>query len=190
MLGNTDHGEGHRPGRTVRERSTRLLTALVVALLGVGIAAGPAAAAPPERVDICHRHAPSDSFRLMTVSSSSLSAHEDHGDGVPGGPVPGTDATFDEECRPVHGNPYAKAGCFEARTAGYFFLTDGTSPQLLPPEITFYGDADCTQARLVSRSAHANVWEATQADAADACIAAGGQGVVHLQGEPNLWACY
>lgn len=191
MPGTTDHGARRGTERGVGARCARLLIVAVLGLLGVGISAGPAAAAPPERVDICHRHAPSDSFRLMTVSSSALQAHEGHGDGVPGGPVPGQDAIFDEDCQPVEaGNPYAKAGCFETRTPGYFFVTDGTSPQLLPSSTTFYGDADCTEVRLVTRSAHANVWEATEADAVDTCMSAGGQGIVNLQGEPNLWACY
>ncbi|MDE0803890.1 MAG: hypothetical protein OSA99_11250 [Acidimicrobiales bacterium] len=171
-------------------RLVRAAVAVTMVLVGIGVGATPASAAPPDRIEICHRHVPTDSYRLMTVSSRSLPAHEEHGDGVPGGPVAGEDATFDDECQPVSDSSLARAGCFETRSAGYFVLTDGTSPQFLPAQTTFYGDPECTAVRLVSRSAHANVWEATESDAIEACIGAGGQGIVHLQGEPNLWACY
>ena len=68
------------------------MLALVV-LATVGAGTSPVAAAPPERVDICHRHTPTDSYRLMTVSARSLAAHVAHGDGAPRGPGPGEEAT-------------------------------------------------------------------------------------------------
>ncbi|WP_436796092.1 hypothetical protein [Actinospongicola halichondriae] len=166
-----------------------VVASFVAALAALVVAAGPAAAAPRERVEICHRDASSGDYRLLTVADAAVTAHEDHGDGVPGGPVPGMDATFDETCAPVVDEDLARAGCFEARAAGYFFLTDGTSPQYLPDLVDFYSDPECTTVRTTLRSGFALVWEATQSDAVDACIAAGGDGIVAAQGEPDLWSC-
>lgn len=52
------------------------------------------------KVDVCHYVAGTDTYKLISVGAPALSAHLRHGDGVPGGEVPGADvlSVFDEDC--------------------------------------------------------------------------------------------
>lgn len=73
-----------------------------IALLAgaVSLPAGPVGAGPA-LTTVCHVRGSGD-YAPLTVASRSAAAHERHGDGVPGGPVPGADSmVFDETCRPV-----------------------------------------------------------------------------------------
>lgn len=54
-----------------------------------------------DKVDVCHREG-NGSFHLINISGNALPAHLAHGDGQPGGLVPGTPAKqFDSACRQV-----------------------------------------------------------------------------------------
>lgn len=84
----------------------RWSVALVTILAGVLLIPVVAAGGPPEKVEICHFNADDDpdapEWELLEVASPSVTAHESHGDGFPGGEVPGTDGqfVFDENCVP------------------------------------------------------------------------------------------
>ena len=77
----------------------RLLAALTTAaLLSIAIG-GTAVAAKPTKVALCHFNTRTDSWGLISVNEKKVAAHLDHGDGFPGGPVPGGGgATFDDSC--------------------------------------------------------------------------------------------
>ena len=77
---------------------TRL--ALVVAVAAATLLLGAAGAtANPAKTDICHYSEEQDDYHLISVSDRSLPAHMAHGDGLPGGAVPGeSDFLFDANC--------------------------------------------------------------------------------------------
>ena len=76
----------------------------VIAILVLLLAALPVlsvGALPADKVDVCHREGNGE-FHLINVSENALDAHMAHGDGVPGGSVPGMEGyEFDEACVPV-----------------------------------------------------------------------------------------
>jgi hypothetical protein len=77
---------------------TLLLTvsAVVVCLLHPALSN---AASP--KVDVCHREG-NGSFHLTTVAYQAVQAHRNHGDALPGEPVPGNPgAIFDDTCAQV-----------------------------------------------------------------------------------------
>jgi hypothetical protein len=52
------------------------------------------------RVAVCHYD--DDAYKLITVAAPAVAAHLRHGDGLPGGAVPGPEGyVFDEACQPV-----------------------------------------------------------------------------------------
>src|SRR5262249_42634329 len=72
----------------------------ITAVVGmvVWLAAVPSMAAPAQRVDVCHREG-NGSFHLISVAAPAVTAHINHGDALPGDPVPGQDGgRFDEAC--------------------------------------------------------------------------------------------
>jgi hypothetical protein len=74
-----------------------VLVFVVVALL---VISGTALAAPAEKVDICHLDE-YGTYHLINVSGNAVPAHVAHGDGFPGGPVPGMPGyEFGEDCQP------------------------------------------------------------------------------------------
>lgn len=54
---------------------------------------------PAMSVDVCHRTQGVRPFIRITVDDSALQAHLDHGDGVPGQPVPGQPGVFGSDCQ-------------------------------------------------------------------------------------------
>ena len=91
-------------GKSNRQQTRRLLGVVVASALTIGIA-GPAIAdntvpkAP--KVAICHRYFEDGrvKYELQSVSSSSVPTHLAHGDGLPGGVIPGTaGAVFTSRC--------------------------------------------------------------------------------------------
>lgn len=77
-------------------------SALVAAAVVVMASATAAMAAPMPKVDVCHLDADSGMFSLISVSQNALDAHMRHGDGLPGGDVPGMAGYgFDESCVPT-----------------------------------------------------------------------------------------
>jgi hypothetical protein len=164
----------------------------VFVLASISAVAAPAGAAPPDRVGVCHRDAGGDGYRLIVVSSRAVAAHQAHGDGFPGGSVPGSAETFDEGCGTVAPEPvpdFAKVACIETVNGGYFYATDGTNPQYLPRPMPFYSEPSCTTVRATLNSAYALIWAASTEEARALCTAAGGAGVVSPQRDPNLWNC-
>jgi len=89
-----------------RMKKSDWLTALTAALVAVFLVPVSAVAAP-DRVDVCHhtsdRVPDQHEWRHLRVHAKALEAHLSHGDGQPGGPVPGSDGAleFDETCTPV-----------------------------------------------------------------------------------------
>lgn len=87
-------------------KPTVWLAALAAMLAGLTLIPAAALGAPPERVPVCHftADAASDGHRwtLIEVSVKTLDKHLAHGDGIPGGEVPGRNdaAVFDEDCAP------------------------------------------------------------------------------------------
>lgn len=106
-------------GRTAITRGFWILAAagLVLAGCGDGMPTSPSPDMPPtvnhspdalalgspapvkSKVALCHRTG-NGSFHEIRVDASAEAAHLDHGDGVPGGTVPGgMSLVFDSECR-------------------------------------------------------------------------------------------
>ncbi len=97
----------------------RYVAAAATAAL-LGAFAFPAAGlARGDKTEVCHRShlAPSDApaWLLLSVGAKAAKAHLAHGDGVPGGPVPGiAGQTFDASC----GAPRADSGSTTTTTLG------------------------------------------------------------------------
>lgn len=54
---------------------------------------------PAPKINICHKEGGTGTFHLINVSENAKPAHMAHGDGLPGGLVPGTeDKKFSDEC--------------------------------------------------------------------------------------------
>ena len=80
-----------------------VVSGLVGALLG-GLSPARGTAAE-SKVNVCHREG-NGSFHLITVASSAVPAHRQHGDALPGQPVPGKPGfTFDAACQEVRLGP-------------------------------------------------------------------------------------
>jgi Cadherin domain len=92
-------------GKSNRQQTRRRLVALVAAVLTVGVV-GPATAdnkvPSAAKVGICHRDFElglAKKYELLTVSTAAVPAHLAHGDGFPGGAIPGTaGAVFTSKC--------------------------------------------------------------------------------------------
>lgn len=60
------------------------------------------AKATPSKTAICHYDKTSGTWALISVSTSSVASHMKHGDGLPGGAVPGQSGNvFDASCVPT-----------------------------------------------------------------------------------------
>ena len=96
-------GGGHVAARSRR----RLVLPIVIGVLfGLLVTQSIARAAPANKVEICHFNADGDPdapvWELLEVNNKAVSKHRAHGDGVPGGPVPGDDAfIFGPQCELV-----------------------------------------------------------------------------------------
>jgi hypothetical protein len=90
---------------------------------------------------------------------------------------------------------YAKAGCFELALPGYYLETDGSNPQIFPPDPTNPGmylldifvDSDCSVPGGFGQ-ARAMVWAGDSASALSLCQGVGGSRVV-AQTEPYFYGC-
>jgi hypothetical protein len=81
--------------------SKKFVLLTVLSLVAVFLASGMVFAAPPEKVDICHREG-NGSYHKINVSKNAEDAHLAHGDAHPGDPVPGMEGyEFDEDCNVV-----------------------------------------------------------------------------------------
>lgn len=86
-------------------RRPRWSTPAVALLAGVFLLPAMAVAAP-ETTEICHFNADDDpgvpDWELLEVNARSVGSHLSHGDGFPGGEVPGTEGSFvfDSNCVP------------------------------------------------------------------------------------------
>lgn len=57
---------------------------------------------PPAKTSICHYDKTAGTWSRISVSSQSVAQHMKHGDGLPGGAVPGqTGNIFDASCVPT-----------------------------------------------------------------------------------------
>jgi hypothetical protein len=81
------------------------------ACLGLGlvtsvtpVVAGQVSAQGQDLVSICHLDDDTGTWKLITVAEPAVAAHDRHGDGRPGGDVPGMDGdVFNDECEVVAG---------------------------------------------------------------------------------------
>ncbi len=84
---------------------SKLVFLLISCLTALLAAASFASAAPPSKIDVCHREG-NGSYHLINISERALSAHLGHGDGQPGDPVPGmAGKVFAEDCSVVDAAP-------------------------------------------------------------------------------------
>lgn len=93
-----------RSRRTGRSRVTGILLLAVapLALVPWGAVANAAPNAAADKTDVCHWDDDTGTWARLSVSGRAVPAHLDHGDGVPGGSVPGPEGrTFDAGCTPV-----------------------------------------------------------------------------------------
>lgn len=85
---------------------TGLSTVGLLLLMNLGAFGAVGLAQQPTKVEICHFNADDDpdapKWQLLEVGGKAVDAHEAHGDGFPGGEVPGTNGqfVFDENCVP------------------------------------------------------------------------------------------
>ena len=84
--------------RTTRSHRRSLAVGATVALAALGLMVAPSAAAG-DKVDVCHKTG-NGSFHLINISANAVRKHlTQHGDGVPGGEVPGMSGfRFDADC--------------------------------------------------------------------------------------------
>ena len=88
--------------------------------------------AQASKVDICHLD-DDGRFKLTNVSANALSAHLDHGDGLPGESVPGGGFVFDETCALIpQQSAITHSFVFEI-TVSRYFGTDNAIGAALPP---------------------------------------------------------
>jgi hypothetical protein len=84
-----------------KEMKRKLILSIALGLVGSFFVAGLAFAEQATKVDVCHREG-NGSYHLINISENALPAHLNHGDGRPGGPVPGMEGKkFDEKCNIV-----------------------------------------------------------------------------------------
>ncbi len=169
-------------------RKLPALLAAAALVPALAITAPAAGAGKEPRVTVCHVHG--DGYRPLTVNGNAVGGHEGHGDGVPGGEVPGAPGSvFDDDCVPVVADPLARAGCFLSATI--YVKTDGTNPQLGVGGQPTYTDPDCTvEGSPISDLVLAFLWSEDQADADADCAAIGGASTFDLSGHPDLFACF
>lgn len=87
------------------------IASLAVATIGAAALSVPATAiaasnrppsTPPGKTSICHYDKTTGTWALLSVSSQSVAQHMKHGDGIPGGAVPGqAGKVFSASCAPV-----------------------------------------------------------------------------------------
>lgn len=91
-------------------KKTTLMSLSLAAVAAVSVALPSAANAasnrppstPPGKTSICHYDKTAGTWKLLSVSSQSVSQHMKHGDGLPGGAVPGQAGyVFDASCVPT-----------------------------------------------------------------------------------------
>ena len=110
----------------------KLRVAVMVALLTV-VLVPVAASAGASKVDVCHARGNGD-YHLINVSDRALRGHLGHGDGVPGGEVPGMQGfVFGEDCELVE-EAGVPAGCYTNNI--FSFLYDGIINTLAHSERT------------------------------------------------------
>jgi hypothetical protein len=72
---------------------------LLVLLIAMSTLWAAGAGAPADKVDVCHHAAGAGAFHLINISGNAFDKHLDHGDGQPGGVVPGmSDYDFTDSC--------------------------------------------------------------------------------------------
>ena len=79
------------------------LSAAVAVLVGVTFVGSSASAGPPAKVAVCHLDAESGTYKAISIPERAAQAHLRHGDGIPGGNVPGSEGAFefDDDCGQV-----------------------------------------------------------------------------------------
>ena len=80
----------------------RILVAVLAASLMAVVLLPSAAVAKGPKVDVCHQTG-NGSYHLINISAKAVSKHNKHGDGVPGGWVPGMvgDKFFGNNCQVI-----------------------------------------------------------------------------------------
>jgi hypothetical protein len=145
----------------------------------IGLAVPLTVQAGGEKASVCHLDKASGTFLLIHVSVAALSAHVNHGDALPGEPVPGMpDYQFDENCEPV--TVGLAAGCYPSQ-GNSLLWSGGVGP----------GNGDFYPANVFDcsgrRSGHATYVVAEQlADAVALCSRPAGLTTFH----PNLYVCF
>jgi hypothetical protein len=178
----------------------RYVVAVMTAVL-VGTMLSPAPGfARSEKTDVCHRSTDDETrtpeWWLLSVGGKAAAAHAAHGDGVPGGPVPGMPGyTFDASCVPertVSWMPMCLDGAFEsfdlnvitldgARGADLLSSTDGTCSGDLRGRLTVVAGATD---RSEARAACANLLGSSPGYYAPLHL-----GSLFLNAPPDWWAC-
>jgi hypothetical protein len=93
-------------------KTSMYLVALLAGVMMSAIAPTPVVASPVGKVEICHHSDTGGIFRPLSVAAPAVSAHLDHGDGMPGGEVPGMAGyVFGDGCGVVPIGPVP--GCYE-----------------------------------------------------------------------------
>jgi hypothetical protein len=84
---------------------------------------------------------------------------------------------------------YARAGCVELGTAGFFMLTNGDEVQQFPTGYTFYSDSDCSTNPVFQPFDITMVWAADETSALASCGLVYANPQVLSQREPYLFSC-
>ena len=110
---------------------------------------GPVVTGRPAKVAVCHYDDDAGAFRLIEVGAPALPAHVRHGDGVPGGAVPGQEgSTFDAACAPVAVDPpFTCLAGVRGTVGGPTILSVFVIPDPGAPLLRFFG-ADLSNATV------------------------------------------
>ena len=154
-------------------KPVRWFTFVAVAVSLIGLTAAPTHAKPPvpkpAKVAICHFEKRTGNFRLKLEPTPAVAAHLSHGDGLPGGPVPGWGDgwLFDDNCVPQPPPPPTLVECYN--TAGASGSVGFVST--LPSHGTLYvfGTPDCAGSPLFNLTGDNSLHDAIEVQTPENC---------------------
>lgn len=103
-----------------RGTKLQIFAVLTVLVATFGFTTPASAGGKANKVDVCHVD-DDGIYKLISVSQKAQKAHTEHGDGSPGGTVPGTIDTFADDCTIIPAPPTAVA----CATLGGAYTDDG-----------------------------------------------------------------
>lgn len=145
-----------------------MFTAAAAVLVGAFAFPAPGLART-EKIDICHRTDDGDApgWRLLSVGAKAAEAHMNHGDGVPGGPVPSLQGNaFGASCVP---EPIVSSTLLRCLDGLFDSFDLGVSALNAPRGADLFGSTDGTCTGDLRGSMTVVDGAAVRSEARDAC---------------------